>query len=92
VLTHGFHGAEELAQLRARASTQPVRIEAGPPAAFADSSPAPTRASGIEESLSSQLADTRDSVAELKAALQAVRSEVTTLRQELQALKQSLGA
>jgi uncharacterized protein YceH (UPF0502 family) len=92
MLTHGFHGAEELAQLRARASTQPVRIETGPPAAFADLSPAPARAGGPEGSLAAQLADTRDTVVELKAALQAVRAEVTTLRQELQALKQSLGA
>jgi uncharacterized protein YceH (UPF0502 family) len=92
VLTHGFHAPEELAQLRTRASAQPIRGEGGPAPSYADAGPAGVRLPGGEGVLETKLNETRDTVSELKAALESLRSEVSTLRQELQALKQSLGA
>jgi len=91
VLTHGFHSPDELAQLRARASAQPVRAEAGTTPSFADAGPASVRPESGEGAAGPKLAETRDTIAELKAAVESLRAEVTTLRQELQALKQSLG-
>jgi uncharacterized protein len=93
VLTHGFHGPDELAQLRTRSAAQAARVDA--PAAAPPTPGGISPRSGSEDSspdAAAKLAETASSVAEMKRTLDDLRAELNSLREELRALKHSLGA
>jgi uncharacterized protein YceH (UPF0502 family) len=93
VLTHGFHSPQELAQLRARESAQQIRVDpiTLPPSLSSSQSSRPT-ATDSSSLLSTQLAEARAEVAELKRTVDDLRTEVSALWTEFRDLKQSLGS
>jgi uncharacterized small protein (DUF1192 family) len=82
-LSHGFHGAEELAALR---STHPAE------AAVASYAPPPEPAEHTPALSQEGLEDLRNDIAELRARIADLQSMLAQVSAELQTLKQTLGA
>lgn len=77
MLTHGFHGPDELARLRAGQASAPApTVEAGP-------YPARTPPSTALTSVESRLADAEAEIAKLKATVAALDRQVAALREQL---------
>jgi uncharacterized protein YceH (UPF0502 family) len=94
VLTHGFHDARELAQLRARQSALPVPVEsvaapATPPPVYASPQP---RTGDASSTLEAKLAETKAEVAVLKQRVEEMSAQLVALHEDFRALKQALGA
>jgi uncharacterized protein len=83
ILSHGFHGVEELAELR---SSQPAEAA---PLSYTPSSPPAAHNPGRSQA---GIEDLRNEIAELRARIADLQRMLAEVTAELQALKQTLGA
>jgi uncharacterized protein YceH (UPF0502 family) len=94
MLTHGFHGPQELARLRARASAAAVSADNLPATSISVASElaSHSRSEVAQSALAARGVETNGEIAALKRSVDELRSEVDALKEELRSLKASLGA
>jgi uncharacterized protein YceH (UPF0502 family) len=90
VLTHGFHEARELEQLRGHHAAEPVPIISAPPTPVAQ--PTPPRADAALPALEAALAEAKNEIAALKETVAMLQANLAALQTELRDFKASLGA
>jgi uncharacterized protein YceH (UPF0502 family) len=98
LVTHGFHGAEELRRLRERHAMEDTGPPPPPPTSRpVESGPAPspaaTRGSGNEmlAALEARLAAAQGEIADLRRAMADLQAAVAGLADQVQGFKQALG-